>query len=392
MLAKSIYKSLSTIAVLALLIAASAFVYPQNSNRKIIYGPYVQNVTATRAVICWVEAEAEARIGVAPDKLEAAARDYRRHEMALDGLKPSTQYYYDVLKDGTSRGTGRFTTAPQGSAPFMFVVYGDTRTRPEIHRQIVQRIIPLNPSLVLHTGDLVARGRRAVDWDGFFDVVNEMVRNVPLFPSLGNHEDDSPLYYQFFALPGSERYYSFDWGGVHFIALDSNDPRPEGDARGTTAEAKAAYEKQKEEYWKAQTRWLEQDLKANRSADFICVYFHHPPFSTRTSRAASAARMRNLFVKIFEIYKVDIVFNGHDHNYQRHISNGIHYVVTGGGGAPLYDTEQPLPGITQKLAQIEHFLKVNVAEQKMEIEAIDLKGNLIEKFEVAKRQRSTAGP
>src|SRR5260370_8063699 len=65
-------------------------------------------------------------------------------------------------------------------------------------------------------------------------------------------------------------------------------------------------------------------------------------------------------IPLFEKEHVTAGFFGHDHNYQHYLKNGVHYVITGGGGAPLYDVDKPPAGITQKVISTEHFVAVTV--------------------------------
>lgn len=77
------------------------------------------------------------------------------------------------------------------------------------------------------------------------------------------------------------------------------------------------------------------------------------------------------------------VFAGHDHNYQHHLKNGVHYIVTGGGGAPLAPAEAPLPGnITLKVESVEHYVPIDVEGNQAHIPAIALDGHVIETIEL----------
>jgi hypothetical protein len=87
-------------------------------------------------------------------------------------------------------------------------------------------------------------------------------------------------------------------------------------------------------------------------------------------------------VPLCEKYKVTAVFAGHDHNYQHHLKNGVHYIVTGGGGAPLAPVDDPIPGITLKVEKVEHFVTVRVNGNRAHIEAIALDGHLIETIDL----------
>jgi len=74
-------------------------------------------------------------------------------------------------------------------------------------------------------------------------------------------------------------------------------------------------------------------------------------------------------------------FFGHDHNYQHYLKNGIHYIVSGGGGAPLYDVDKPAPGITVKVASIENFVSVSVEGKTAHVQVITIDGKVLDDFE-----------
>jgi acid phosphatase type 7 len=86
----------------------------------------------------------------------------------------------------------------------------------------------------------------------------------------------------------------------------------------------------------------------------------------------------NALVPMFEKYRLTAGFFGHDHNYQHYLKNGVHYVVTGGGGAPLYDVDKPAPGITQKVVSVEHFVRIRVDGKSAHIEAIAVDGKKLD--------------
>src|SRR5262249_40873755 len=120
-------------------------------------------------------------------------------------------------------------------------------------------------------------------------------------------------------------YYSFDWGSAHFAIIDSDIANF------------AKTESGRQAFWMEQTRWLENDMLNSQKADLRFVFAHHPPMTAVKSRQGDNPHMTSLEL-LFQRYKVNAGFFGHDHNYQHYLKkNGIHYFVTGGGGAPLYD-------------------------------------------------------
>ena len=84
---------------------------------------------------------------------------------------------------------------------------------------------------------------------------------------------------------------------------------------------------------------------------------------------------------MFEKYHVTAGLFGHDHNYQHYLKSGVHYIVSGGGGAPLYDVKKPDPAITQKVASIENFVSVSVNGKSARVQAITIDGKVLDEFE-----------
>ena len=145
-------------------------------------------------------------------------------------------------------------------------------------------------------------------------------------PTLGNHDYDSAKgapYYTYFGpsagTPG-QGYYSYELGTWHIVALNSN----------LTDEA-----------WPEQERWLRADLAAHRTRCTL-AYWHHPVFSS--GRHGDGHRMRTIWPILYE-FGVDVVVNGHDHDYERfalqnpngeaEAEHGIREFVVGTGGAGL---------------------------------------------------------
>jgi hypothetical protein len=180
--------------------------------------------------------------------------------------------------------------------------------------------------LTLGLGDLAyADGR---DWEyqrGFFDLLNDQNARVPVFTTPGNHDRPSSdlwkqtgVYFDIFSPPGDGRsggvpsnhksYYSFDYGPIHFVSVDS-------DQLGLNDDP-ALYE------------WLEKDLKEAQKANYtwIVAYHHQPPYS-KGSHDSDAQyecyKLRSNLVPMFEKYGVDLVLAGHSHSYERsHLLNG----------------------------------------------------------------------
>ncbi len=300
-------------------------------------------------------------------------------------LQPNTTYRYDVLKDGTDRGRGSFTTFPAGSAAFHFAVLGDTRTRHDFHQRIVDRIIAEDPLFVVNTGDLVSQGNSMEDWEQFFRITDKLIRNAPYFPVLGNHEQDSENYYDFFSLPGNERYYFFSVGDALFIMLDMEGPNYSAPSFLVGESVDAFWNNISRKYFEEEREWLEKILSLNDDAGYIFVFFHPTFYSIKASRVEDAELRRAFWGDIFERHDVTAVLNGHDHYYHHAEHGGTQYIITAGGGAPLYDTDAIQPE-TIKYKKIEHFMRIDVGLENTVMKAIDINGELIEEIVVARRK------
>ena len=159
---------------------------------------------------------------------------------------------------------------------------------------------------------------------------------------------------------GHGRYYSFDWENAHIVVLDSNTPLEEAAAgRGEMLE------------------WLDRDLAAT-TAYWRIAMFHHPPYAGGPNQEDPLSELvRQHIVPILERHHVDLVLNGHEHNYQRsHPINGIVYLTSGGGGASIY---QPIPrGEAAVQHARHHFLEAALTATSLRVDAIDVDGHLLD--------------
>ncbi len=330
-------------------------------------GPYVVNPTAGSATIGWVVETDTVKTGASPGALTRQDPVLRGEKVSLTGLKAGQTVYYEIPGSApVADRTGHFKAPPAGRAKFDFVVFGDTRTRHDLHRRIVQAIVATDPEFVVHTGDLVADGFDTAQWPRFFEIERELLRKTVYYPVLGNHERNNARFYEFFDV--QRPYYSFNWGSAHFAVLDSDL------ANWSVSPG------ERERFWAEQLAWLEEDLRKAAKADFRFLVMHHPPMTAYQKEDHMSKETPGL-IPVCEKYKVTAVFAGHDHNYQRHLKNGVHYIVTGGGGAPLAPVDQPISGITQKVEKVEHFVSVHVEGNRARMEAIALDGRKIDTIE-----------
>ena len=302
------------------------------------------------------------------------------HTVELTGLTVNSTYYY---RCGSSEYgwsyEHHFTTAPDNNSHVRFAVIGDSRSNISARTQVIDAIDIIDPSFILHTGDFVNHGGVFNQWRLYFDNMHHVCSNTPFLPCPGNHDTVilgrfAPFYYKVFALPNNERWYSFDYNNIHVVMANSEEQylniRP----------------------LSAQYRWLESDLKEaveNQNISWIIVCFHRPPYNSGTHHG-NDTKIQKYWCPLFDTYHVDLVFNGHEHTYERtfplnggvkqytdslrvmkHV-NGTIYVVSGGAGAPLYDS--PGGNWVASKADSYHFCMVDVYDNHslhLEARAID---------------------
>ncbi|MBD1260997.1 metallophosphoesterase [Maribacter polysiphoniae] len=350
---------------------------------KIAFGPYIQQMSTKDATICWSTLEGEMTItDIAGEK--DTIREFKQHKIHLANLEPDTEYVYDVLNDGSDEGKGKLRTYPDKSIPFNFVAIGDTRSRNNVHKRIIEQVGQLNPRFIVNSGDLVANGLSMRDWESFFKINKDFMTNTPYYPVLGNHEKDSPYYYDFFDLPYNERYYYFTVGDALFVVLDSEGLRTTIPAFTSEGMEDTYWEESGIEYLKKQKEWLEQVLELNREAGFVFIFQHTPLYSVKKSRVEESKKVRAFWGDIFSRYGVQVFLNGHDHHYHHAYDKGVHFITSAGAGAPLYDIDAVQPE-TLNYKKIEHFINVEVEQDEAVLHVFDIEGNEFDTIKVERR-------
>ncbi len=307
-------------------------------------GPYLQSGTTTGVIVRWRtnnSINSRVRYGTDPASLTLFAdvtAPSTEHVVPLAGLAPDTTYYYSVgttagpLAPTTVDATYRFRTAPPaGTArPFRFWVIGDSGTATTNQASVRDKFVAYtgarDPDAWLMLGDNAYSNGTDTDYqNGVFNMYPAQLRKWILWSCYGNHDSysansstQSGPYYDLFSFPkngeaggvasGSESYYSFNYGNVHFISLDAMDSAfrsPSG----------------------AQMTWLQQDLAAV-TQPWIIVFWHHPPYSKGSHDSDTEIElmeMRANFLPVLEQAGVDLVLGGHSHSYERSFLIDGHY-------------------------------------------------------------------
>jgi len=362
--------------------------------------PYLQFSTQTGMYILWETHKAanskveygEATLNASQPNLNLTKMVKGKrslHEVYLDNLKPETNYFYRVISV-TDEGkewistTSTFKTAVRDSSALMFALIGDTQRNndtPWAWGKIAEKVWQDRPNFVVHVGDLVDKGLKKTDWtEHFFPYGHVLMNRVSVFPVLGNHEQDSPLYYDYIVAPQPEYYYTFSYGNVQFFMLDSNRDIEEGS----------------EQY-----NWLEWELSKSIATWKIALH-HHPPYTSDnndygdTSKELSilGAKTRNL-VPLYDKYGLDFCLYGHTHLYERswpmsndriNTKGGVIYINSGGAGGYIEDFAPTRSWFTTELQAVHHYCTFNIYQDQLIFKAIDHEGRLIDAFQMEKNK------
>jgi hypothetical protein len=248
--------------------------------------------------------------------------------------------------------------------PIQFAILGDSRDGEKVFTQLIQKILKREPRFIIHLGDMISRPNEK-EWKGFFEISKAI--DIPFFPVVGNHEvvgtpRGEEIYRKQFILPEGKTYYAFQTGGALFVILDS--------------------EKGKRKILGDQWSWL-KDILSSFDTPLKMVFIHRPLFLPEDSLKLGKAMdkhplarddLHQLFVKT----KVKAVFQGDDHRYDRMAKDQILYIITGGGGAPIYALKDT--------GGYFHYVWVSIKKGRVEGEVVDLDGQIQDRFGIVDRK------
>lgn len=332
-------------------------------------GPYLQKAAPTQLTIRWRNTlydSGRVRYGSTPGTLnqtvdEAAPPSGQfDHVVTLTGLTPNTTYYYSVGSGSDTLAPApadnaldfTFTTPPTAGTVINTRIWalGDAGTAgngsPARQSSVRDAFYTFTgartPNLVLQLGDNAYNSGQDSEFQkALFDMYPTMLRKTVFWSCLGNHETaqskafvDTYPYFDIYTFPtageaggvpsGTEHYYSFDYGNIHFISLDSMTADKTVDDPSTPANEDGPM-----------AAWLRNDLQST-TATWIIAFFHHPPytkgshnsdngFSDTTGGDLDLVQMRERFLPILEAGSVDLVLGGHSHIYERSFLLDGHY-------------------------------------------------------------------
>ena len=379
----------------------------------IVRYPYFQQVTDRTAIVVWATREAGPASARAdgrtfnavsthfPSTRTQLGYDYYQHEAMLTGLNPATSYAYELRVNGQLAASGSSIRTAPASGPIRFIAFGDSGIGSTAQKTLASRMNTDTWDFAVHLGDIVY-GSTSTSGDAtyktyqswFFDIYRSWLVRKPFFPSMGNHDSRSTnnngqAYLDLFVLPDdagasaypdhAERYYSFDYGPVHFVALDTEFAFQDPARR------------------QVQLAWLRSDLSST-SKIWKIAFWHRAPYSAKGEHGSDLA-VRQAFGPVMEQYGVQLALTAHEHMYERTVPwrestnaslQAVTYVVSGGGGARLYPA-----GIASWTAYSRsdyHYMRINVDGCVLRTETVDRYGTVRDPFTLDRcAQASDAG-
>jgi 3',5'-cyclic AMP phosphodiesterase CpdA len=355
---------------------------------------------------------------------------------AISSLDPGQPFCYRIKRNG-SLAFRSWTRAKRAKGQASRIaLFGDCSHSRPVQREIARQAVAAEPDFILLTGDMVYDYGRITEYrEKFFPVYAEAMRSILFVPTPGNHDmslanfeafGDALAYFLYWDQPlnglsgaqnepgcahvlrgeasasapflqaAGSRYpimanYSFDYGDAHWTVLDSNDYME----------------------WRHPRlrRWLAEDLQSAANAAWRFVAFHHPPFSS--SNPWFTDQWMRPIAPILEAGRVSIVFSGHRHNYQRSVPlkfapgrrnekgevpgeftlnapGGVVYVVSGAGGAELYDSAQGedrstwQPFTEQFISNRHTFTLLDVSVKRVDLTQISDTGETVDRFSIVR--------
>ena len=248
---------------------------------------------------------------------------------------------------------------------------GDSRSNHEIFRAIVEQVNGVDPDLIISMGDLVETGGNYSQWGPhFFVPASDLLDHKMFISTLGDHETggDNGELFRHFLVPNEqvdELWFSFDYGPAHFISLDYR--HPENDKM---------------------IEWFKQDI-TNSNAKWNFVFMHRPCYNLGGHRTAWG---RGTWPELFRKYKVDLVFAGHSHQYERFYpmrpenmknSHPITYITTGGAGAGLYEVVKH--AYLAKAESVNHFMSFEISGNTLNCNVFLNDGSMLDQFKIVKK-------
>ena len=320
--------------------------------------PYIQGQGTNTMTVCWhdtVPTGTKVKYGIdsslgmeTAGTSEFISDPYRWHTVKLTGLQASTRYFYRVASGTAESGIYSFKTLPDQTftGKMRFVIFGDTHAPDTTMAGKVQRAarakiaelygpdIENHVNGIFHSGDIVVSGSTPGQYSKqYFGPLSALSPNLPTLVVAGNHEAESPYFYQYLKLDDqsafpqnpalNEKIWQLKVGNSLFIGLNTNIIS---------------------QYGEVEANWLDARLneaETDASIDFVFVFFHHPPFTELWVVGGNDYVKSRLIPVIKKYTKVQQIHYGHTHGFERGTitsdkpDGDFRMICGGGGGGPL---------------------------------------------------------
>lgn len=260
-------------------------------------------------------------------------RDYVKHTIRLSGLEPATKYSYRIgdAEKGWWSDAGTIETASGNSEDaFTFFYMTDPQAQRPEHFERFDEVVDTASALypeakfVVTAGDHVDSGTNVKHWRYLLNTADKLL-DLPVMPTTGNHEEEGAVITENFVLPNvpeqeldSGVYYSYDYNGVHFTVLNTND----------IVDDKLS---------DTQLEWLKNDVK-NSDAQWKIVVLHKALYSNGSHYDdGDVEGLRKQLGALLPYLGVDLVLQGHDHVYLRTDALNANAVVPSKTETVTYD-------------------------------------------------------
>ncbi|WP_033169184.1 metallophosphoesterase family protein [Selenomonas sp. ND2010] len=316
----------------------------------------------------------------------------------LQDLQAAATYEYRVVTETAASDWHTLQTA--GDGDFECLLFPDSQSSDYSDwENLAQNAAKRNPqaAFFINMGDIVDNGEDHTQWQAWFHGVEGIIDRLPFVPLMGNHETYDQnwkvrlpeAYLHYFAVPEngsqdfSRYYYSFDYGPVHFIVLNSQWQETEDFKPGLMEE---------------QLNWLRQDASASRKKWKI-VLVHKDVLQyrihKRPERQEGISDLGRNFMPLFDELGIDLVFTAHLHTYRNrgHIKNfqrdgsGPLYILTGVAGNVRYPglwVDHQLDEVVAPQPETDNYLTLKVTDREITVKCFLPDGQEIDKVKVTK--------
>ncbi len=341
----------------------------------IVTEPFVQTLGSTEASVVW---ETSRRMygwlelvepAGATSVWRAGARGVVQ-TVLLTNLAPGARYAYRAA-GCVKEGWRTLHTLDPSRAHYTLVACGDNRTHPREFSALASAAASYAPEIVINTGDIVAKGSQRGDWPAhWFGPGAPLLASAAVLVAWGNHEEpaapESWLHYYYPArspLHG-RAYFAYQHGPVLYVHLNNYEPLG---------------------FDSPQYGWLDA-LLTTSAAPFIVVVQHVSPISSSDhARGGDVRRYRSTLLPLLGRTRASMLLTGHDHVYERSAYGGTHYVISGGGGAPLRALGKFANPFAVAGTSAYHFIVMDVTPARIHATVRDVHHAVLDEFTIAPR-------